>query len=131
MVILVYDVTRQFSFTELSKYWVNQVRDFAPGNVMLAIAGNKSDLYAQEEVTDEEGLAFAEKIGAIFKTTSAKSNSGIDTLFDRIGTKFIDPSYNYLEEERKAIEEYNKSHNLKLNDEKGKGKGDKGNKCNC
>lgn len=127
--ILVYDVTRKGSFQELSKYWIGQVRDFAPGNVLIAIAANKSDLYDKEEVSDEEGSAFAKKIGAIFKTTSAKSNTGIDALFDRIGTKFIDPSYNYLEEERKVIEEYNKNKNIKLNN--AKGNDNKQNNCKC
>lgn len=129
VVILVYDVTRKGSFQELSKYWIGQVRDFAPGNVLIAIAANKSDLYDKEEVSDEEGAAFAKKIGAIFKTTSAKSNTGIDALFDRIGTKFIDPSYNYLEEERKVIEEYNKNKNIKLNN--AKGNDNKQNNCKC
>lgn len=118
VVLLVYDITRKSSFEQIEQFWVGQVRDFAPSKAMMVLVANKSDLYNQEEVTDSEGLEFAQTIGAMFKTTSAHSNIGIDTLFERIGTKFIDPSYDYLAEERKAIEEYNQKKEIKLSAEK-------------
>jgi len=55
----------------------------------LAVVGNKSDLYEYEEVTEEEGLAFAKEINAIFKTVSAKTGAGINDLFYTIGKQFL------------------------------------------
>ena len=31
--ILVYDITRKESFEEIQKYWINQIKDFAPKNI--------------------------------------------------------------------------------------------------
>ena len=31
--ILVYDITRKESYEEIQKYWLNQIKDFAPKNI--------------------------------------------------------------------------------------------------
>ena len=31
--ILVYDITRKESFEEIQKYWINQIKEFAPKNI--------------------------------------------------------------------------------------------------
>ena len=33
--ILVYDITRKESFEELQKYWIEQIRQFAPKNISM------------------------------------------------------------------------------------------------
>ena len=48
-------------------------------------------MYQYQEVTNDEGLALAKEINAIFKITSAKNSVGIDELFKTIGVKFLDP----------------------------------------
>ena len=61
-------------------------------NIVLALVGNKSDLYQFEEIKEEEGLALAKEINEIYQITSAKETSGgIDVLFKNIGKKFLDP----------------------------------------
>ena len=47
-------------------------------------------MYQFEEVTKDEGLAFAKELNAIYKRTSAKVAQGglIDELFKDIGKKF-------------------------------------------
>ena len=35
--ILVYDITRKESFDELQKYWLNQIKDFAPKDISKKI----------------------------------------------------------------------------------------------
>jgi GTPase SAR1 family protein len=49
---------------------------------VIGLAGNKCDLYQQEEVSMEEAKHFQEenKID-VFQQTSAKENIGIDDLF--------------------------------------------------
>ena len=59
---------------------------------MIALAGNKSDNYMSQEVTDNEGKALAKEINAIYKRTSAKLNSSIDELFKEINKKYLNPN---------------------------------------
>ena len=50
-------------------------------------------MYEMQEVTYDEGLAFAKELNAIYKRTSAKKEKGggIDDLFKMIGTQFLHP----------------------------------------
>ena len=50
-------------------------------------------MYEFQEVTNDEGLALAKEINAIYQITSAKASSGIDELFKNIGKRFLDPEY--------------------------------------
>jgi len=59
--------------------------------LVLALAGNKTDNYMSEEVTDNEGKALAKEINSIYMRTSAKLNSSIDEMFNSIGKKFLNP----------------------------------------
>ena len=67
----------------------------------MAVAANKNDMYEYEEVSEEEGKAFAKQYNAIFqKTTCKDSNGSIDVLFEKIGKQFLNPKkYNITEEE--------------------------------
>ena len=57
--------------------------------IVLAIVGNKGDMYENEEVEEEEAKAFAKEYNAIFIKTSAKESYGIDDLFHKIGERFL------------------------------------------
>ena len=92
--ILVYDITKRNTFEEVQNYWYNQIKECAPKNIVLGIAANKSDLYDNEQVTEDEARKFAEEIGAVFKLTSASLNTGIEELFKAVGCKVLDPNYN-------------------------------------
>ena len=91
--ILVYDITRKASYDEMTKYWYKELLDNAPDDVIIGIAANKADLYAQEQVSETEAREFAQKIGAIFRNTSAMTAGGIEELFIGIGKKLLDPNY--------------------------------------
>ena len=62
-------------------------------SLVLALVGNKDDMYQFEEVSNDEGIAFAKELKAIYKRTSAKnaSGGGIDELFKDIGKQFLHP----------------------------------------
>ena len=45
-------------------------------------------------------------MGAIFQTTSAKSNVGIDLLFRNVVKKYINPDYDYKKQEELEKELY-------------------------
>ena len=87
--ILVYDITNKESFEKIDSFWYKEIMNNAP-NIKLGLAANKFDLFKQEQITENEGKKYAEKIGAIFSTTSAKESMGIDTLFTQIGEKIYE-----------------------------------------
>lgn len=91
--ILVYDITRKTSFDEIKNYWANEIKEYSPKKIVLAIAANKSDLYENEQVDEKTGRDFAEELGAIFYSTSAKNTNGINELFTAIGNKYCDPNW--------------------------------------
>jgi len=89
--ILVYDITYRESFEDIKNYWIPEIRENTDKDIILAIAGNKCDKYANEKVKDDEGKALAKEINAIYMRTSAKLNSSIDEMFNSIGNKFLNP----------------------------------------
>ena len=92
-VILVYDITVRETFEQLQKYWIKEIEENAPTDIILALAANKSDMYENELVHLNEGKELARQLNAIFKSTSALNSKGIDDLFLSIGKKFLDPTY--------------------------------------
>ena len=91
--ILVYDITLKQSFDNLKDYWVAQIKENADKNLILGVAGNKSDLYENEAVPDKEAREFAKSINAIFVLTSAQNNSGVRKLFEDMGNRFLDHNF--------------------------------------
>ena len=88
--ILVYDVRRRESFDSIKDYWYEQLKVSGEDNMIFAVAGNKCDLFQQEEVKQEEGKKFAKDIGAVFQLTSCKESIGIDDLFYECGKKYLE-----------------------------------------
>ena len=104
--ILVYDITRKESYEELKNYWYNQLKECSPSNIVIGIAANKCDLYDNEQVSEDEARKFADEIGAVFKLTSANTNTGIEDLFKTIGCKVLDPNYSEDDESNQKKNEY-------------------------
>ena len=108
LAILVYDITRKDSFENLKNVWLKELKDHADKNVVLGVAGNKSDLYEKEEVPEQEAREYAKSIGAIFCLTSAQNNSGIEELFEEMGKKFLDPNSTINEPENQNLDQAHK-----------------------
>ena len=106
VIVFVYDITTDYSFTELKNYWYAETKSKSTGKPLLAVVANKVDLYNDQKVSNTEGMAFAEEIGAIFQTTSALSNSGITSLFENIGKTYLIPGFDYKATDKKAQEEF-------------------------
>ncbi|GAB9476521.1 hypothetical protein Gpo141_00013585 [Globisporangium polare] len=81
--IVVYDITRKQSLQTL-KNWVKELKQLGPDNIVIAIAGNKSDLEEKREVPASQARAYAEEIGALFIETSAKEDRNVSDLFIQI-----------------------------------------------
>jgi len=108
VIVFVYDITTEYSFNELKNYWYEETRSNTDGSPILAVVGNKIDLYKEQKVSNNDGKEFAEKIGAIFQTTSAQSDSGISTLFDNIGKTYLIPNFDYRATDKTAQENFMK-----------------------
>ena len=119
IVIFVYDITNESSFKELEKYWYPFIRDNLGKEIILGIAGNKSDLYENEEVNEEEAREFSNSIDAIFNLTTAKNNEAINNLFKELTTQYIEKG-NYEKDlkKKKNNEKIYLTDNNKIQEEK-------------
>ena len=106
--ILVYDITNKFSFEELQKYWIEQVKESSPRNIILAIVANKSDLIEYEQVDEGAAIQFAKENDALFAVTSAKQTSTVDSLFLDIAKTYTGTDSALTLEEKDEIEEFRK-----------------------
>eukprot|EP00929_Paragymnodinium_shiwhaense_P002572 TRINITY_DN102866_c0_g1_i1.p1 TRINITY_DN102866_c0_g1~~TRINITY_DN102866_c0_g1_i1.p1 ORF type:complete len:586 (-),score=150.25 TRINITY_DN102866_c0_g1_i1:267-2024(-) len=80
--VFVYDATSRASFDHVDQ-WLSQVQqhhECGPTTIKILV-GNKSDMKGELQVTEEEGRAKAEQIGAYFIATSAKTASNVDMAF--------------------------------------------------
>ena len=132
VVILVYDITRGDSFENMKNYWYKQLQENCDKSIVIGVAGNKSDLFVDEKVSESEARNFADKIGAIFELTSAQNNTGIIDLFLDVGNKYLDPNfqqkYKIIEKEK---EEKGKDKSIELNNKEKKTKEKKKKKGFC
>jgi small GTP-binding protein len=92
VIILVYDLTSERSFSSIKDYWYNEIVKNANNNPILVLVGNKADL-RKDDITyyNESCKNYANEIKAIFGQISALSYSGVSNLFEKIGKKIIDP----------------------------------------
>jgi Ras-related protein Rab-21 len=75
----VYDLTDQDSFIR-AQNWVKELRKVVGDDIMIAIAGNKSDL-KKRNVDENQVLDYCKQVGANHFFTSAKANKGVDEAF--------------------------------------------------
>ena len=111
IVCLVYDITNKESFESLKAIWYPELVEYGEKYKIIALIGNKIDRYLEETVSEEDGKKFANEIKAIFKRTSALSNSdtGISDLFDELVDKYL----NEMKEKNKN-EDNKKDENVKI-----------------
>jgi small GTP-binding protein len=94
IVLLVYDITRLESFENLKNIWYQELKENGEQNPIIAIVGNKSDLYEEEEIVKEEDARnYAKEIGALFNLVSAKNGLGIENLFNDILDAYLKNNY--------------------------------------
>jgi len=88
--ILVYDITSKKSFESLSNYWYDAVKEHGNNGLIFHVAGNKNDLYENEDVDRKVVEDYCNDINAGLNFVSATENSTcIDDMFQSLGRKFI------------------------------------------
>ena len=93
IVLFVYDITNKDSFTELKNVWYKELMNTGEKHAVLAVVGNKTDLFENEQVNEEEARNWAKEIGAIFGLVSAKTGVGINALFENVLKKYLSPDF--------------------------------------
>ena len=76
IVIFVYAINNKQSFIELQEYWVKTLRNELQDTPIYGIVGNKSDLFTEEKVKEDEAIQYSDSLGIKFKLVSAKQNPG-------------------------------------------------------
>ena len=90
IVIFVYDITNNKSFEEIKNYWFEQVKENCDLNkIILGVAANKCDLFNKEEVKEDDGKEFANRINGAFQSTSCFTGIGINDLFNQVGLLYV------------------------------------------
>lgn len=84
--IVVYDITNADTFAR-AKTWVRELQRQARPDIVIALAGNKSDLANRRAVEYEEANGYAEENGLLFMETSAKNANNVNEIFLAIARK--------------------------------------------
>ena len=87
--VIVYDMTSRQSFDDVD-IWLKELNDKGPQSIVIALAGNKSDLSGQRAITERMANDYAEKHGIeTFMETSALSGENITELFTEIARRIV------------------------------------------
>ncbi|KAL5717074.1 Ras-related protein RABC2a [Ranunculus cassubicifolius] len=90
-IILVYDVTRRETFTNLSDIWAKEVELYSTNQKCIKmLVGNKVDKDSERAVTREEGIELAEEFGCLFLECSAKTRENVHQCFYGVSSKILE-----------------------------------------
>ena len=64
--VLVYNITRKESFDKLKDFWIEELKENAPSDIILDIAGNKIDKYELEVVSHKRRKRISRKCKCYF-----------------------------------------------------------------
>lgn len=118
VVLLVFSLTEEESFDSL-KHWYKEVQDNAPKNVsksysVVAVAGNKEDLVKVGGTLSEDRIrGWTESINAVYKRTSAKTNYGVDQLFQAVAARLFPENTVTREQQSVRLTGPNAGHHIK------------------
>ena len=89
IVILVYDITRINTFKQL-EFWLDSIKEVLGDKPILGIVGNKSDLYDNEEIKEEEAEEYANKKGIPFTLASAKTPKTFSDFLEKLVKEYLE-----------------------------------------
>ncbi|XP_076914107.1 ras-related protein Rab2BV-like [Bidens hawaiensis] len=100
--LLVYDITKSQTFDNVQR-WLRELRDHADSNIVIMMAGNKSDLSHLRALAEEDGQSLAEKEGLSFLETSALEAYNVEKAFQTVLTQI----YHVISKKALAAQEAN------------------------
>ena len=93
IICIIYDITNKQSFENIKQIWYPEIEKHGEKFKILAIVGNKCDLYEDEEVDEKDASDFSDKIGAKFFLVSAKNGDAIEEMFKTLANLFLNPDF--------------------------------------
>ncbi|CAM8968121.1 unnamed protein product [Rhodiola kirilowii] len=81
--LLVYDITKRQTFDNVQR-WLRELRDHADSNIVIMLAGNKSDLSHLRAVNKDDAQHMAEREILSFLETSAREATNVENAFQTI-----------------------------------------------
>ncbi|XP_071306039.1 ras-related protein Rab-44 isoform X4 [Agelaius tricolor] len=75
-VVLMYDITSEYSFSDV-RYWLSCIQEGAEDGVAVLLLGNKTDCAAQRQVPTKEGECLAKEHQLMFYECSAASGHNV------------------------------------------------------
>ncbi|KXJ24047.1 ras-related protein Rab-3 [Exaiptasia diaphana] len=81
--ILMYDITNEESFQAVQD-WSSQVKTYSWANAQVILVGNKCDMEDERVVSFDRGKQLADQLGLEFFETSAKDNTNVKQVFERL-----------------------------------------------
>ncbi|RDX64338.1 Ras-related protein RABC1 [Mucuna pruriens] len=90
-IIMVYDVTRRETFTNLSDIWAKEIDLYSTNqDCIKMLVGNKVDKETERVVSKKEGIEFAREYGCLFTECSAKTRVNVAQCFDELVMKILE-----------------------------------------
>lgn len=90
-IILVYDVTRRDTFTNLSDVWAKELELYSTNeDCIKMLVGNKVDRESERVVSREEGMSLAKELGCLFLECSAKTRENVEQSFEELALKIME-----------------------------------------
>ncbi|KAK3230508.1 hypothetical protein Dsin_002389 [Dipteronia sinensis] len=90
-IIMVYDVTRRETFTNLSDIWAKEIDLYLTNqNCIKMLVGNKVDKESERVVSKKEGIDFAREYGCLFLECSAKTRVNVEQCYEELVLKILD-----------------------------------------
>ena len=115
IICLVYDITKKETFEDIKNIWYPDLQKYGEQYTVIALIGNKMDLYTNEEVSTIEAENYAKEIGAIFQLVSAKNGRGIDEIFEQLVIAYTEPEFsmkiNKIKERKRGSFRFKKTSN--------------------
>ena len=108
-VIFLYDITKEKSLDD-TIYCYNYMKDYIPNDAIIALVGNKIDLFEYGEITREKGEKIANEYNFLFDEVSAKDGANVNEFFNTLIQRIYERQHN-IEDESKTLNE----NNIKLN----------------
>ena len=113
-IILVYDITSETSFRNISK-WIRRIEENATEDVERLIIGNKCDLESKREVSRESAEQFARRHNVKIIECSAMESINIDKAFETLTQDILNKVCPQEKEEPTPKGKRKKHKNVKLN----------------
>ena len=127
IIIIVFAINSKESFEQID-FWLNYTKDIlGSDNYIFGLVGNKSDLYEEQSVSDQEIKQKADELQIKYKITSAATDSiGFKEFLDELLAEYIN---------KYSPQEIDKPNSFKINEDKDEGdnkdKNGKGKKNCC